>query len=553
MANRKAPRTTKGAMVKDAATPVNVQLVKRDTLTSVLAGFGQGKAAATSFTNGTMLAEKELTAMFDFNWLAKKIVTKPVNDALRPGIEISADANDDLALYLRTRWYELDVINKMKEAKWWARLYGGGALVLIVEENKATDPWRPLVPSNIKRIIDINVADAFELQPARWYDDPLKPKFGLPATYHYLPMSEGTSAPQVTIHESRVIRFNGEPRPSRSVSGLTLSQWGCPILQNIYDEIMANAIFEDCTTELASDFVTRVLKMTGLVDLVANKQDEQIRRRVSLLSKNLTPHRTAVIDQSEDLTKTQSPIAGYADLINYFADIVAGASGIPRAILFSQQLGTLAGAEETKGDYHDLLLDLQEGCTKQVDELLAMFLLEDACPEATADDYEWTWNSLTSKNEKTEAEARKIQADIDVAYITQGVVTADEVRESRFGSGEYSFTTVIEEEDEDLLAQEEEAMVEMESTTAPADTSVTDAKREAQTYIVPKALAKTVDEAAKIVKAMGGKVTTSRETGESWRFRQRPPEKFVAGSFKTFEVPQSKGVVIIFGSLKGKE
>ena len=63
---------------------------------------------------------------------------------------------------------------------------------------------------------------------------------------------------------------------------------------------------------------------------------------------------------------------------------------------------------------------------------------------------------------------------------------------------------------------------------------------------------KTREQAAEIAKKYGATIGSIRETAESWRFRQRSPEDFVNGSFKTFEVPESRGVVIIFGTIKGK-
>ena len=446
-----------------------------DTLESVLAGFGQGKASQTYFVDPAPLTQGELTAMYEGNWLAKKIVTKVVNDAMRPGIEING-FGDALSDYLRKRWYELGVPRKIKRAKHWARLYGGGALVIVAEERKATDLWRPLIPANIKRILDLRVADAFELTPNTFYSDPLKEKFGQPRTYSYTPMTPGVSASAVTIHESRIIKFDGEARPSASRTGYVLNMWGASCLQAIYDEIQGNAIFEDCTIELSSDFVTRVLTMNNLAALVANKQDDLIRRRVELVSKQLTPHRTCVIDKDEMLEKKQASIAGYDSLITYFKDIVSGASGYPAAVLFSQQMGTLAGATETKNDYTDFCLDTQEDMTEQVDRFFELILLEEGAPKnMTTDDYEWEWKSVTPKNNKTEADARNVQADVDKKYIELGVLGPDEVRANRFGSGEYSFQTQVEGDMplEDPALLEAEGALEAEKQKNAATPPVT--------------------------------------------------------------------------------
>lgn len=518
-------------MPKTEAKSVTRRIV--DSLAGVLTSIGNGKAQDVRFTSGKRLTKQELAAMWDFSWLTRKIVAMPVDDAFRVPLEITSD-DADVSAYIRARWYQLDMADTMKRALYWMRLYGGGAVILLVKERSATDPSKPLNLANVDGIVNTIVASCFELQPSTWYDDPLSPKFGMPETFTYTPSDETAKAGSV-IHESRIIAFRGAPAASKS-SVVSNSWWGSSFVQNIYDEIRAAAIFEDCTVELAQDFVSRIFKMDGLADLIANDKEDQVRTRVALVNK-LTPHRTAVIDGDEELTKQQAPIGGYGELITYFADLIAGASGIPRAKLFSQQLGTLAGAEETTGDYDRLVLDIQESCSAQIDAIFRVIAAEKNAPKIiTENDYEWKFAALHPRDEKAAADARSVQASIDKLYIDAGVLSPDEVRASRFGSGDYSFSTTIE-----IGEEESEEPVTIE-----------DAVREAQTYIVPKSIAKTQAEAIKIAKKYGATVSTIRETEESWRFRQRPPEDFVSGSFRTFKIPDSGGVVIVFGTLKEK-
>ncbi len=71
-----------------------------------------------------------------------------------------------------------------------------------------------------------------------------------------------------------------------------------------------------------------------------------------------------------------------------------------------------------------------------------------------------------------------------------------------------------------------------------------------QTVIVSKTIAKTREKAKRLAQAHANSIYTSRETGQSWRFRQRPPSDFKAGSFRTFAVPGAPGVALIYGDLK---
>lgn len=70
-----------------------------------------------------------------------------------------------------------------------------------------------------------------------------------------------------------------------------------------------------------------------------------------------------------------------------------------------------------------------------------------------------------------------------------------------------------------------------------------------QTVIVSKDVADSRDEAKGIAKDYAKRMYTSRETGQSYRFRQRPPEDFVPSSFRTKKIPD-QGVSLVYGKLK---
>lgn len=74
-----------------------------------------------------------------------------------------------------------------------------------------------------------------------------------------------------------------------------------------------------------------------------------------------------------------------------------------------------------------------------------------------------------------------------------------------------------------------------------------------QTVIVPKGLAPTREEATEIAREHANRIYTSRQTKDSWRFRQRPPADFKKGSFRTFKVPGSGGVSLVYGDLKASK
>lgn len=69
-----------------------------------------------------------------------------------------------------------------------------------------------------------------------------------------------------------------------------------------------------------------------------------------------------------------------------------------------------------------------------------------------------------------------------------------------------------------------------------------------QTVIISKKIAKTREAAKRVAREYASRIYTSRETKTSWRFRQRPPDDFRKGSFRTKKIHD--GVSLVYGTLK---
>jgi hypothetical protein len=69
-----------------------------------------------------------------------------------------------------------------------------------------------------------------------------------------------------------------------------------------------------------------------------------------------------------------------------------------------------------------------------------------------------------------------------------------------------------------------------------------------QTIIVKKEVAKTRKQAEKLARLHADRIYTSRETSQSYRFRQRNPKDFDPKSFVT--VKMEPGISIVLGKLK---
>jgi hypothetical protein len=78
-------------------------------------------------------------------------------------------------------------------------------------------------------------------------------------------------------------------------------------------------------------------------------------------------------------------------------------------------------------------------------------------------------------------------------------------------------------------------------------------KREKQTIVISKEVAKTAGAARKMAMEFikkGENLKEADETGTSFRFRVREPGMFMEKSFRTFQPKGKPGVSIVFGEMK---
>jgi len=110
-----------------------------------------------------------------------------------------------------------------------------------------------------------------------------------------------------------------------------------------------------------------------------------------------------------------------------------------------------------KIDYFDSVKILQESELRDhINKIKEIILNQVDKKVSIPEEITFSFNPLYQQDQKGIIETRKIQADIDNIYMTQGVYDAVEVAENRFGATEYSYETNIEIK-EDILVDPKEA------------------------------------------------------------------------------------------------
>ena len=420
---------------RSAAAPV---VLRSDAYVNTFSGFGGARdpLQRTSFAAEYVPSHTDLEQMYRFFWLVRRIVDLLPADACREGIEINTQ-DDNLGADLYARMDQLLVWERLEEALRLARLYGGSILILGAVDGQ--DPAMPLKIEQVRTVASFTALDRWQLTIHKAFDDPLAPEFGQPELYRIHPVLAGGAARASLVHASRVIRFGGAWLPDR------LRQqnqgWDDSIITQINQNLKQFGVSIQSAAVLFQDFITKVLKIPNLAQMIADGQEDLLFARIQYAVGQMSSVGMSLIGDGEDLQKVQTPITGLVELLDKFMDLTAAAAGMPKTRLFGQQLGTLAGAGETTRDWYDGVKAFQEKTLRNpLHRIITLLAAEKKNTAAWSFEFSPLWQ-LTDKDL---ADMRKTVAETDQIYIMHNVLEPAEVALARFGPDGYSMETVID-------------------------------------------------------------------------------------------------------------
>ena len=139
----------------------------------------------------------EAEDLYTYNGIAQKIIKAPADEAVRAGFVIKdgdsvVDDNDKVQSTLE----DLQLQSKMAEALAWDRLYGGAAIVMLIDDGGELD--EPLAINRVRKIDKLLVFDAQDIDRNNviFYDDPRSPHYGMPEVYGIV----GYNGNSFTVH-----------------------------------------------------------------------------------------------------------------------------------------------------------------------------------------------------------------------------------------------------------------------------------------------------------------------------------------------------------------
>lgn len=368
-----------------------------DSLTNFMAELGTRRDKASHSTY-TLPYENpvELENAYRGDWLPRKVVDIPANDATRKWRAWQAGANQITKIDAEEK--RLGLKAKVNEALKKSRLFGGAAIYIGIAKD---DPSTPIVPERATKIDFLTVMSCSELTPGPVENDPFEEGYGKPKYYE----SNGKR-----IHPSRMCIFYGGKRPGSYSSSST--SWGDSILTAMMDTLknvdsaMANI------NSLIYEAKVDILKIPGLNEMMKDDAARAaIVSRVGVAAALKGNNGMLVVDGAEDYDSKSFAFANLDNIGMMFLQVAAGAADIPATRLIGMSPGGLnASGESDYRNYIDKVTGIQENDIGTAIRLLDECIIYSALGSRPEEVY-YEWKPLWQPSAKEKADIGKVVVD----------------------------------------------------------------------------------------------------------------------------------------------
>lgn len=301
--------------------------------------------------------------------------------------------------------------------------YFGGCLIYIDTGRKGEDLLNPLDVSEksaeMKDLKRFTVIEPINVFPGIYEStNPLDPGYFNPDTWWVLGKQ---------VHKSRLIRICGDEVPVLLKPAYNFL--GLPKAQVLWDYVIHFQDARAAATRLLDKFSMTVFK-TDMQDLLFNQgATAQLDSRIGLMVDNRSNDGILALDmESEDIVNVVTPLGGVTDIVRQQLEFVVAINRTPAVKTMGISPSGFNTGESDLTNYNDHINTEQEkvfrkGLQRAID-IIQIHTTGQLDKSVT-----FTFRSLNEDDDNARANTQKTKADGDTAYIVNGVLSPEEVRQ----------------------------------------------------------------------------------------------------------------------------
>lgn len=386
------------------------------------------------YVAGDPIDEWTADALLETNALARRIASREPEDCTREGYDLEGldpglAADLEAAIEGGDRGRGLGLLDTLAEARTWARAYGGGAVVMLIDDGR--DPHEPVDLANIRAIRGVLSATRYELTVQQWGSDTKEPRtFGRPRLYRLQLNRGGTVGQIMTVHADRVVRVRGMPLPRKLM--LRRDGWDGSVFDLVYAALRAYGATHIQTVEAVTKLNQGVLTSPALTDALETEDGQVFQQRLEAFAQAMGTYGEAAIGQEETYQIHNRSLSGIGDAVRAARDaLVAAADEMPRLVLLGEPT---AGLGDTTGGelrlWYDVCASRQPRYyTPAVEAVVDLVMLSHEGPTGgRRHPYRVVWRPLWQMDEAERAGLELQQAQRRMTDIQSSTVSVPEAR-----------------------------------------------------------------------------------------------------------------------------
>lgn len=387
-----------------------------------------------------------------------RIADVPAQEMMRRGWDLSVPTSrllakpDELARKTVSTLEDLDVSSAITEALTWTAVYGGAAILPVVDDRHDKERTRPLDKpmawDSIRGICGINVLTAADLRVSQWQEDMSKPRYGEPLMYEvWHQRGIGGLTTGTKIHATRVWRFDAGICPYDEL--IRRNGWAPSRYEAIVDVVRDYAMTYSSLGAIVQNASQAVMKFGNLAaTLMEDGGEDVVRQRIRLMDLTRSVLKSVVLDASEQesFEYHSATMTGYKEAVESMSARLAAAASMPQSLLFGQAPSGLSatGAADLRFFYDHIDGRRQKEVKPFLEWIVRMVLASARGPTGgeVPSDWEISFPPLWQATEDEAAQIYSATATADASYIMQGAASAKEVFEARWRGGRFHASTL---------------------------------------------------------------------------------------------------------------
>lgn len=307
-----------------------------------------------------------ITFLYKTYGILGKVVDVPVDDAYRyGGFDIEADTINEKEI--QKLEYEIKINNdleQLKQARKWARLFGGAALICL-DGRKLNEPLKNVQDMPIEFIpvdrwqLTYDKANILETG-GKWY---------LTSSYGNLEDYSGQE-----IHASRIKIMRGKRAPF--IIEQMVNFWGISVYEQIFQDM--NQLFKsrDVLFELLDEAKTDILKLEKLESAISNNAAMRaLQKMVDFISRNKNYKSQITLSTKDEYEQKQMSFSGFEGILREIRIMMAGSANMPVNKLWGEGVTGFGSGEDSLENYNSLI----EGEVRAADYDTILWMLKIRC------------------------------------------------------------------------------------------------------------------------------------------------------------------------------